>query len=280
MKIFYNDRQSCAEANGYSPSASKPALFLADTLQHFTGVQVIKSGKASFIDFYRAHKQSFIEGVLNGTIDNGFDNRSMAVAATLPYTSGSLLDAAHHAVAENEHTLAPVSGFHHAGYDFAGGFCTFNGLVVAAATLYQSDMVKKVGILDIDAHAGNGTADIIRRKKLDYIVHKSFGYAFCDPSDCADGRFEAWLDRAIASMADVDLVLYQAGADPHVNDALGGFLTTEQMYQRDLTVFRAFKGKPLAITLAGGYQRDSRGGIEPVLALHRNTVKAWHEVHA
>lgn len=273
MKIFFNPLQSCDEATGYSPSAGKPALFVADTLKHFPQVEVVMSGKASFIDFYRAHSQSFIEGVLAGTSPNGFGNYSLAVAATLPYTSGSLLHAAEHAVLTKEHVCSPTSGFHHAGHDFAGGYCTFNGLMVAAATLYQAGMVKKVGILDCDAHAGNGTADIIKRKNLDYIVHKSFGYSFCDPSDCTDGRFESWLERAIESMADVDLVLYQAGADPHVRDPLGGHLTTEQMKLRDRQVFQSFKGKPLAFCLAGGYQRNAAGSIEPVLALHRNTVQ-------
>lgn len=279
MKIFFNPLQSCDEATGYSPSAGKPALFVADTLKHFPQVEVVMSGKASFIDFYRAHKQSFIEGVMDGTIPNGFGNCSMAVAATLPYTSGSLLHAAEHAVLTKEHVCSPTSGHHHAGYDFAGGFCHFNGLVVAAATLYQAGMVKKVGILDIDAHYANGTADIIKRRNIDYVKHHTFGAHFIDKGDCDAGAFERWLASAIADLQDCDLIIYQAGADVWERDPLGGFLTSEQMYFRDRSVFDAFKGKPLAFCLAGGYSRDAAGTIEPVLKLHRNTVKAWYEVH-
>ena len=58
-------------------------------------------------------------------------------------------------------------------------------------------------------------------------------------------------------------------------DPLGGCLSTEQMRQRDRQVFESFKGKPLVWNLAGGYQKDASGGIEPVLALHRNTVQEW-----
>lgn len=273
MKIFYNEKQSCAEATGYSPSAGKPALFVADTLKHFPQVEVVKSGAASFIDLYRAHSQSFIEGVLDGKLPNGFGNCSLAVAATLPYTSGSLLHAAEHAVLTKEHVCSPTSGFHHAGNDFAGGFCTFNGLMVAAATLKQSGMVSKVGILDCDAHYGNGTADIIKRRNAFYVKHHTFGKHFIDRGDCDAGAFERWLTSAIADLQDCDLIIYQAGADPHVRDPLGGHLTTEQMKLRDRQVFQSFKGKPLAWTLAGGYSKGADGSIEPVLALHRNTVQ-------
>lgn len=273
MKIFYNPLQSCDEATGYSPSAGKPALFVADTLKHFPQVEVIKSGKASFIDFYRAHKQSFIEGVMDGTIPNGFGNCSQAVAATLPYTSGSLLSAAEHALNTKEHVCSPTSGFHHAGYDFSGGYCTFNGLMVAAATLHQNYGVKKVGILDCDAHYGNGTADIIKRRNVFYVKHHTFGAHFIDRGDCDAGAFERWLTSAIADLQDCDIIIYQAGADPHVRDPLGGHLTTEQMKLRDRQVFQSFKGKPLVWNLAGGYQRNAAGSIEPVLALHRNTVQ-------
>ena len=72
-----------------------------------------------------------------------------------------------------------------------------------------------------------------------------------------------------------DLVLYQAGADSHVDDPLGGIFTTAQMAQRDELVFWSAKtlGIPVAWNLAGGYQRDETGGIEPVLKLHRQTYE-------
>lgn len=71
-----------------------------------------------------------------------------------------------------------------------------------------------------------------------------------------------------------NLVLYQAGADIHIDDPLGGLLTTEQMIFRDELVFRgcARFGIPIVWNLAGGYQRDADGGISQVLALHRNTM--------
>ena len=69
----------------------------------------------------------------------------------------------------------------------------------------------------------------------------------------------------------MDIIFYQAGADPHINDPLGGSLTTEQMRKRDELVFKTFSklGIPVVWNLAGGYQDP----IEKVLALHKTTYE-------
>ena len=102
--------------------------------------------------------------MLDLSIDNGFGNRNAQVAASLPYTSGSLLAAARHALEHRENVCSPTSGFHHAGYDSAEGFCTFNGLMVTALALLEEGVVRSIGILDCDAHYGNGTDDIVQRR--------------------------------------------------------------------------------------------------------------------
>ena len=67
-----------------------------------------------------------------------------------------------------------------------------------------------------------------------------------------------------------DLLLYQAGADPHVDDPLGGWLTTQQLRERDRGVFQTARslGVPIAWNLAGGYQANLR----KVLDIHDNTM--------
>ena len=70
--------------------------------------------------------------------------------------------------------------------------------------------------------------------------------------------------------ADCDLLIYQAGADQHVSDPLGGFLTTAELAERDRIVFSMGKkiGIPVVWNLAGGYQNP----LEKVLEIHRNTM--------
>lgn len=70
---------------------------------------------------------------------------------------------------------------------------------------------------------------------------------------------------------DVDVFFYQAGADPHIDDPLGGSLTTHEMKMRDELVFRTAweLGKPVVWNLAGGYQQP----LEKVLELHQTTYE-------
>ena len=95
--------------------------------------------------------------------------------------------------------------------------------------------------------------------------------------NAANGAYERWLDAAIEKCRTCDVVLYQAGADPHIDDPLGGILTTEQMSARDRSVFEKLGHLPMVWNLAGGYQEvageTEAERIEPVLALHRETAR-------
>ena len=283
MKVFYRPEQVASNTAAYSPSAYKPKLVVEDWLaQGLIDAQDIESFEpVSRADFKRVHNPQMVDDVLDLKRRNGFRNCDAEVAASLPYTSGSLLAASRWALAHRANACSPTSGFHHAGYDEPEGYCTFNGLMVTAVKLLDEGLAQRVAILDCDVHYGNGTDDIIERLGLQgRIIHNSMGKHFETREDAGpDGsRFEAWLDKALTQSAGADLVLYQAGADPHLDDPLGGVLTGGEMFGRDIAVFRAFRRKALVWNLAGGYQRDAQGGIEPLLKLHRNTLCAWMSV--
>jgi acetoin utilization deacetylase AcuC-like enzyme len=281
MKVFYRVEQNAVNANAYSPSAGKPAKVVDDWLQRgLIRPQDIQSfHPVTREQLYRAHDAAFVDGVLSLKLANGFSNRDSEVAAALPYTSGSLLAAARHALDHGENTCSPTSGFHHASYSAAVGFCTFNGLMVTALDLLDTGKVQSIGIIDCDVHYGDGTDDIIRTLGVTGVRHHTMGKRFHDVTDVGPEacEFLAWLDAAIDDCRNVDLVIYQAGADPHVRDPLGGLLTGVQMAQRDHAVFKAFQRRPLVWNLAGGYQRDAEGGIGPVLKLHRATAEIQNQ---
>jgi acetoin utilization deacetylase AcuC-like enzyme len=166
---------------------------------------------------------------------------------------------------------APVSGFHHAHYDSAGGYCTFNGLVIAAQQLLADGAVRRVLILDCDMHYGDGTDQILEQLGLgESVTNATFGRWFHEPSQA--GAYLKRLRETVARFEAYDLVLYQAGADVHVDDPLGGVLTTEQMIERDRIVFAAARkfATPIAWNLAGGYQEP----LSKVVDLHSNTLRA------
>ena len=280
MKVYFTEKQ-VADSGSFSPSASKPAQVVEAWLTAGFDIEIVRPGPVTRADFCLAHDAAYVKGVLSCTKNNGFGNNSREVADSLTYTTGSLVAAAKSAFKSGTVTVSPTSGFHHAGYGNGGGFCTFNGLIVAAQKLKNETTCGKVGILDLDNHFGNGTEDIIKKLKLDYIEHFSGGASYHKPKQA-----EPFLSMLPEMLRDkfrhCDIVIFQAGADPHIDDPLGGWLTTEQMAERDRIVFEVMKemGIPVVWNLAGGYQVEDDGSIPKVLELHSNTMRICLEVHA
>lgn len=269
IPVFYDERM-VANAHSFSPSAGKPREVVASWQRFRQQLEFPAFAPASIEQLARAHAPAYVQGVLGGRIPNGFDNTSMEVARALPWTSGAMLAAARAAIANGAVAVAPVSGFHHACYAEAGGYCTFNGLMVAALALQAEDGVARVGLLDYDMHYGNGTAEILGRLGGSGITHHTEGKAsrFEDHAPA----FLRGIPERVRGFADCDVLLYQAGADPHVDDPLGGWLTGPQLAERDRLVFRTCQeiGLPVAWNLAGGYQTPLR----KVLDIHDATMRA------
>ena len=252
LSIHYTP-QMVADANSYSPSAGKPAQVMDSWADLGMPLEIVAPAPVSVDQLSLAHDRAFVEGVLSGNFKNGFGNTLPSVAASLPYTSGAMLSAARTALANQWGAVAPCSGFHHAGYDHAGGYCTFNGLMVTAAVLLAEGKARKIGILDCDQHWGDGTQEIIDRLHLaDRVVHYTPCRAFGRPQRAE--AFLAMLPQLLMAFADCDLVLYQAGADPQIDDPLGGWLTTAQLYRRDARVIDGLRQMcvPVVWNLAGG----------------------------
>jgi acetoin utilization deacetylase AcuC-like enzyme len=270
--VFYCE-EMVADSESYSPSAEKPRAVVASWRQALP-IEVIAPTPVTVEDLSRAHDERFVRAVLSSEAPNGFGNRSRKVAASLPFTSGAMLSAARHAIRHGS-AAAPCSGFHHAGFRSAGGFCTFNGLMVAACVL-RAEGAKTIGILDCDHHYGDGTDDIIEAIGAEsWIRHQTIGARWSTPEHA--GRFLAALPSIVESMRGCDVLLYQAGADPHIHDPLGGWLTTDELRQRDAIVFGRARdlGIPIAWNLAGGYQRDRTGTLAPIVEIHLNTAREW-----
>jgi acetoin utilization deacetylase AcuC-like enzyme len=267
IPVFYCD-EMVANADSYSPSAGKPRPAVMSWLRNRMPITVFEPRAVTRPEMYLAHDQRYVDDVLSTRAENGFGNRSAEVANSLRYTSGAMLSAAKEAIKNGQVAAAPCSGFHHAGYDFSGGFCTFNGLMIAAKTLQYEGRAQLVGIIDFDQHYGNGTDDIIDRLDLENVIHFTAGKQSRRPHDAE--KFLHKIAGLVEKFADCDVILYQAGADPHIDDPLGGWMTTEQLRKRDELVFQTAKrlGIPVAWNLAGGYQKP----FENVLKIHDNTM--------
>jgi len=263
IPVFFTPKMT-ANAESFSPSAAKPVLAVESWSELNIPITIITPPAVTTEQLSLAHDADYVEGVLNCTKYNGFGNRLPDVAAALPFTSGAMVAAAREAISNGLVAVAPVSGFHHAGYFDGGGYCTFNGLMVTAMMLGC-----KVGILDCDQHYGDGTDNIIRHLNLDNVVHYTAGNKYHKESQVVE--FLEHIPTLMERFSGCKVILYQAGADPHINDPLGGWLTTEQLAKRDRLVFETAKAMklPVAWDLAGGYQKD----IRKVLDIHDNTMR-------
>lgn len=264
-----------AEMDSFSPSPGKPVHVMKSWSWLFNDLDVQPPIPVTREQLALAHDHQFVDDVLDCMRQNGFGHRSPQIAQSLPYTSGAMLSAARSALDTGMVAVAPVSGFHHAGWGFSGGFCTFNGLMVTACVLKAEGAINRIGILDFDQHWGNGTHDIIQKLNAGtWVTHYSptsdFGTRETAPV------FLHRILELLEQFRNCDLILYQAGADPHVDDPLGGWLTTDQLHQRDWAVFDWCRraGVPVAWNLAGGYQKPLR----KVLDIHDNTMTACHAV--
>lgn len=220
LHVFYDSRQNVAGVQSLSPSASKPRLVYESWISAGLPMSLEPFEALSPDLIELAHEPEFVRQILTLIRKNGFGNMSPLIAQSLLWTSGAMAASALFSEKTRKNSVALVSGFHHAGYDFAQDFCTFNGLVIAAQLVRLECEARRVGILDCDVHFANGTVDIIKRLNLDFIRHWSFG-----ANDITVESAEAWLNTLpslVRRFRDCEVLIYQAGADPHINDPLGG----------------------------------------------------------
>ncbi|HTS50158.1 MAG TPA: histone deacetylase [Bryobacteraceae bacterium] len=176
-------------------------------------------------------------------------------------------------------------GFHHAFPGHGEGFCAIHDVAVAIRALQHEKAIERAMVVDCDVHHGNGTAAIFAgdNSVLTMSLHQWNNYPSEKPASTIDVHLrdgigdEEYLERLrgaldLAMGFAPHLIVYVAGADPYREDQLGGLkLTMGGLKQRDRLVFETAlqKSVPLAVTLAGGYARDTSDTV----TIHCNTVK-------
>ena len=184
-----------------------------------------------------------------------------------------------------------AGGTHHAHAGFGAGFCIYNDQVAAARTLLTEGLVDRVAIIDLDVHQGDGNASQLtgdpRVFILDVFGEKNFPFrkvpATRDvplPDGCED---EAFLRAVAEHLPEVwqfapDIVLYQAGVDPLVSDALGRLnVSFEGLATRDRMVLDGCRrrGIPCSMAIGGGYAKP----IEDTVRAYANTYRVAKEAY-
>lgn len=180
------------------------------------------------------------------------------------------------------------SGLHHARRDRGAGFCTFNGLVLAAVEALLAG-AGSVLIVDLDAHCGGGTRSLIdaepRIWQLDVSVDHFDAYESSERARLAmvsAGRdYLRCIEQALRELdrhaPHFDLCLYNAGMDPVQTCTIGGLpgITPDTLARRERLIFDWCHRRdlPVAFVLAGGYTGDELDRAA-LVDLHRLTLTA------
>ncbi|MBC7159230.1 MAG: histone deacetylase [Porphyrobacter sp.] len=194
------------------------------------------------------------------------------IAARVQHTVGGTWLAARlaqrHGYAANS-----AAGSHHALHETGAGYCVFNDLAVTAHRLIAQGEAQRILIVDCDVHQGDGTASLTagRADIFTLSLHAARNFPVRKarstldvalPDGTGDEAYLAALAGALVPTIErfaPDLVLYQAGVDPHRDDRLGRLaLSDEGLTRRDrLVVAEARRrGIPVASALGGGYGDD------------------------
>ena len=237
----------------------------------------------------RAHSEKYIKDIKNKTLDEngvkkiGFPLVDSVVQRSLVATGGTVL-AAKLAIS-NRLACNTAGGSHHATFDSGAGYCVFNDVAVAAQYLLDRGLAKKILIVDLDVHQGNGNSDIFKNNKsvFTFSMHSKSNYPAKKSISDLDVELEDNIEdleytNSLKSCLDqlnkekFDFVFYIAGVDVHFNDRLGKLkISDEGIKSRDEIVIENFFSKniPLCGVLGGGYNKDFNKLVELHSYLHQ-----------
>ena len=193
-----------------------------------------------------------------------------------------------------EHGVAMniAGGTHHAFTDRGEGFCLLNDIAIASNYLLDNNLVKKVLVVDLDVHQGNGTAEIFQKKKevftfsmhgaSNYPMHKEqsdLDVALPDKTD--DKTYLKILRENFYPLLDAfqpDFMVFQSGVDVLATDKLGRLgLSIQGCKERDRIVLEAAKQNkiPIMCCMGGGYSEK----ISQIIEAHANTYRLAQEIY-
>jgi acetoin utilization deacetylase AcuC-like enzyme len=209
---------------------------------------------------------------------------------------GSTIDGARTALSEGI-AVSLSGGTHHACSDHGEGYCVFNDAAVALRVLKAERASGRGVVLDLDVHQGNGTAEILRADPSLFTlsVHAANNFPFRKiagdldialPDSVEDGAYleiaEQAVDRALA-VANPDLAIYLAGADPYGGDRLGRLgLTKGGLKKRDEVVLGLLseRGVPVVVVMSGGYGKQIMDTVEIHLQTVAAALRSWEKLGA
>ena len=237
-----------------------------------------------------SHSLDYINQIRNKTLDQklqkkiGFPINDSVVRRSFVATGGTVL--AGKLALDSKLACNTAGGSHHATFDYGAGYCVFNDVAVAANYLKNKNYAKKVLIVDLDVHQGNGNSEIFKNDPdvFTFSMHCASNYPAKKSKSDIDIELEEqmedkeYLNILYKNLKELnknkyDFVFYVAGVDIHQEDRLGKLkISDDGINKRDKIVIENFYSKniPLCGVLGGGYNKNFDKLIELHSMLHKN----------
>lgn len=263
--------------------------------------QLLHEGTAEQNDFFKpdvvnleavlsVHNRSYVDELLKLTLDSraarkiGFPLSAELIERELRIVNGTIIGtekALNTGIAFNI-----AGGTHHAYSDRGEAFCLLNDQAIAAQFLLNHNLAKKILIIDLDVHQGNGTAEIFQKNSsvFTFSMHGKSNYPFKKetsdldialPDGTNDETYLKILSETLPQLIQKqkpDFVFYLAGVDILATDKLGKLsCSIEGCKKRDEIVFEhCLKHQiPIQVSMGGGYSPE----IKTIVEAHANTFR-------
>lgn len=283
--------------DGISPNARFPRDRYAKLRAELTRREVDQianirtSPSVGLEDLFTVHTPNYVHTFLEGQLDERIIRRiglrpwtPQIVERTLLLIGGTV--AATHALFQETLAFAGnlAGGTHHAFASEGSGYCVFNDIAVAARVAQRDHKVKRVLVIDLDVHQGDGTADIFSDDPSVFTVslHGEKNFPFRKkvsdidvplPDKTTDSTYLKALDQALKqawTQVQPDFIIYQAGVDSLMEDHLGRLaLTREGLHTRNQKVMDLAQKHhiPTLVLMGGGYAKPIEHTVDALADL-------------
>ena len=244
------------------------------------GIEIIAPLPATREELLVIHDEKYTDRLLSGDPD---------LARSILASTGGVRDALD-AIFVHGKSGSCSSGLHHAGRDYNKGLCYINGLALAALRAISKHGVKKVAVLDTDAHCGGGTFQLVGDNEKVLLADVSCNsYDIWKPNserhhlkvvNSANEYLDA-VKQALKHIDGVDALVYNAGMDPFEDCMTGGMpgITREVLAERERLVAQWCEDTqtPAMFVLAGGYGGKNLD-LDGVARLHLPTIREFARI--
>jgi acetoin utilization deacetylase AcuC-like enzyme len=221
----------------------------------------------------------------------GFPQSVQLIQRELTIMQGSI-DCAVHAIITNSIGINIAGGTHHSFADRGEGFCILNDMAIVANYVLHYGLAKKVLILDLDVHQGNGTAKLFAGSTNVFTcsMHGAHNYPFRKEQSHLDIPLQDGTDTAtylqllqqhlpvLLDTFQPDLVCYNSGVDILETDKFGKLKVSMQgVHARDRYVLQQLKNNniPCVVAMGGGYSADVNTIVEAHCGVFRSAMEFW-----